>query len=614
MNNPEEGFRYFKNPNHFNDFLDAHPQLTFLGHYLKFDLKTLMVQLNIPLPFLSRWQHDTLLAAHVSSVKVPTTYIEAYEQERLAKNRELPVSQRYRQAGALSLKVLAPYFLGVPAFWENTETTNDVEYLKKDVVYTAKLFTLLQGLLQSNKEYDFYKDRQLPWSKMLLTAELTGIALDPVELQEQQDNAEQRADTASKALTDVWMPYIKLYEQRQQFKIHDNYKNMLEQAFLKCKQPTPEKYTKLTERYKKLEANAQAKAPPFNIDSTDQLKWLFAEQLELNIVDKETGKQSTDKKMLQSLAQQGRQDVKLLLEYRKQRKLSTTYFPKYKELQVDGRIHCNFNPAGTKTGRLSSSDPNLQQVAGALHSLFVADPGCTLITRDVSALEPTLIAYFSEDPELIYLIQNNISFHSHNAKQIFNLTDARLDAEVDEVKTKYAAHRDAAKEFGLSVLYGAGAKRVKASLDKRGFNFSEEQCRTFVERLRKTYHKVWEFKKILDSTLENGEVIVNFMGRPIHFEHADEVYMKGFNRLIQGSGSDIVQDSAYKINKSLHDSGIDGTVLLLVHDELVVNVPKEQEEQATKIIEDCMTGYKLETQQATLRFQVEGNNSRTWSK
>lgn len=602
----EDGYtKTFRDLVDFNRWLTQELSLenpTFLGQNLKFDIKHLKFH-GIDIPIKS-WAHDTQLMAFVLTEKIPEQWLAEYEVKRTAANKLLPTGYSHRRAGQYSLKTLAPYFLGIEPFWEDPTNHDNDEYVLKDCKYTLDLYDALRKRLEARNEYGFYETRQMPFARELLKAEIEGIKIDMIEMERLEKSTALSAELSAKKLEELWAPARKAKRAQDIAAIAKAYDNMTDNAVKRLKNPTQDKIAHTHVRYGKLKDYAISKVEYLNIESPAQILWVLQDYYGVNCLNSDGGKPATNKKILTELANDGRQDAALLLEFKKSAKRKNAYFPAYRDLMYKGKLHCSFNATGARTGRISSSDPNLQQVPGDLKRLFVCEEDDILITRDVAALEPTLIAFYSNDQKLCELLLNNEDFHSTNAKHIFN-----LDCEVAEVKTFHKPIRDAAKEFGLSVLYGAGAKRVMESLKKRGFFFSETECRAFVKSLRDLYKGAWQFKWELDKVLDNGETICNYLGRPIRFENKEEIYMKGFNRLIQGSGSDIILASAERINAS----GI-AKCLLFVHDELVVKVKKSDEKEATEVVERELTSWNLDTAYGALKFKVEGNNERFWSK
>lgn len=581
-----------------------------VGHNFKFDLRVLMYHMNngeVDEHILDLWEGDTQLAAHIIPEAIPKEWLAKYESLREEVNSQIDGS--HRKARGLSLKTLAPYHLGVEAFWEDPTNHDNDEYVLKDCEYTYKLWKLFtERDFKNNPNVEaFYTERQLPWAKNLLRMEFTGFEIsDAAAFKDYEESVQAELKVVDEKLQKEWAPAYEAYERLKLNELSRHYETMADKAVVRLKDKTKEASTRA--RYSKLFEQAQQKQDfKLNLNSPDQLKWLLRDyynhDLHTEVRNKDTGrieiKESTGKEILNSLAANGAKDVELFLERRKLNKLATSYFPRYKELITDGKLYPFFNATGARTGRLSSQLPNMQQVPPSIRRFFLAD-----IVRDYSALEPVLIAHFSQDKRLIDIINSGQSFHSVNAKEIFN-----LDCEEHEVKEKYPKHRDAAKEFGLSVLYGAGAMRVQKSLTKRGFEFTVDECKQFVYSLRDLYPGVWDFKQELDELLESGEVVYNYMGRPIHFEDPDDVYMKGFNTLIQGSGSDILQEAAYRIHKQIPALAISG----LVHDELLGKIKKglTPPRNWRKMVEEIMVNsFELDG----VKLSVEGGNGPLWEK
>lgn len=253
---------------------------------------------------------------------------------------------------------------------------------------------------------------------------------------------------------------------------------------------------------------------------------------------------------------------------------------------------------------------NCQQVPSNLHRIFIARPGYKLITKDLSAIEPRLIAFYSEDEILCRLMIEGGDFHSYNAKKMF-----KADWPIESIKAEHKAERDMAKEVGLAVLYGAGKNRVKICATKRGVIWSDRQCQEAVDGIRKGLPGVAAFKKRLDLKADKGETITNLFGRRRCFKNDKQnIYMQAFNSLIQSSGSDLLIHSSYKISERFRAEGIDGHLLMTVHDECVFEVREDQIQQAEHIIESELTSYKLDTPYGAIPLFVEGNVSDTWSK
>lgn len=602
----------FRGPDAIDALVYAIEDYNIVGHNLKFDLMKLCYDApQYADYFKERWIHDTQLMAHNYPEKVIDNFLAQYELARKVENDKLPKGVSHRNAGALSLKTLAPYFLEVRAFWEDPSNHDNDEYVLKDCEYTYKLCQFfLKGFTTKYQDaYAFYQECQLPWTKNLLETELIGFYIDKDVMSTIKYDVTTDLSEAQFELDVLWAEDIKKIEEASKEKIRQEYQAKAQQYIqtrLKDKKKIPAvlaRYETMCMNQLKDESNWK-----FSMDSSKQLLSFMRDVKGYDMSDM-NGKPSTGKAVLQHLANEGSKDAELLLKIRKSKKLLSSYFPTYEHLirKQTTTLHPSYNPTGARTGRLSCSLPNMQQVAPKLKPMFVARPGKTLITKDLSGLEPVLIAYFAADPMLMKIVQEGLSFHCVNTKAVFGLKDI----PIERIKDEYAKERKIAKEFGLSVLYGAGAKMVQQSFRKHGVERSLDECKKYVQAIRDTYYKVWEFKTQLDEMLEAGDLVYNYMGRPIVIANKEDVYMKGFNRLIQGSGSDILQQAAYDITR---DTSVKMNVLALVHDELVVEVNERDAEKAEERITFHMTKWDLTNEIGTVRLGVEGKVDKQWSK
>lgn len=579
----------------FNKWLKENKDASFTFHNGAFDLKTLIVK-GCSLT-IDDWAHDSLLLAFNYQDKIPDNWLANYEATRQSLNKTRK-GMKHREAGKHSLKTTAPYYLGVEPFWEPEAGHDDKEYVLKDTRYCLQLTETLITRLQKEypKAYEFYFDRHLPWTKNLLLSELRGVQIDlDLVKRRWQDSSVKEGELFVK-IKNTWERHFTTYLKKQEQDVIDRYKEMERVASEKGRLTE-----KVAANYAKNRAKALSNVEPLNLDSPSQLGWLLKSQLGLDIAG-DNGKESTDAETLERLSQIN-PEVKLLLDYRETRKLVTSFYPSYLEKQVKGVIHPNFNSTGTRTGRLSCSNPNLQQVPGHLHDLFIARQDHSLITKDLSGIEPVVLAYYSEDEALCKLLLNGERFHSVNAAEMFEITDYD--------KNKYKREDWVAKTVGLAVLYGAGANRVLFTLRQAGFHqFNLIDSKRMVYRIRDKYSGVWQFKEALDNELESGTVIYNLLGRPLKIENKEDVYMKGLNTLIQSSASDIVQAASYNVR---FKHGLEP--LLLVHDELVTEVLTKEAEVASSIIDREMTTVKkLETKFGLIPIKVEGKVSKVWEK
>lgn len=569
------------------------PELRAIGHNFKFDYKNLFFHIGPPAAGPDAYFADTRLMAFVSTEKITDDWLEEYEALRKEENAKLPTGYSHRAAKQHSLKTLAPYFLEVPAFWEDPTNHDSDEYVLKDCKYTGELYHYFKNKMVK-AQFEFYQDKLLPWSKMLLAAELQGLDLDVAATVEMQSSLGSDLAQLEKEIEEQWHEHFEAFKALEFKEAQQKYQEMFNVAYAK----KPENLEKLAAKYAALYEKASAKMEPkLNLGSPKQLTWLLKERLNLNIRNLE-GDESTGVEVLERLAVKN-PEVKKLLEYRATSKTLTAFLPSFLSLQYNGRIHTNFNPDGTRTGRLSSDTPNLQQVPGKLKHLFRADSGKHFAIYDLGAIEPVILAYFSQDPALCDLIVKGQSFHSLNAIELFN-----LDCTEKEVKSLYPSLRDIAKTVGLAVLYGAGKDRVRIAAATAGVDLTEAECKEAVSRLRKKYEGVWSFKQELDAELEQGATLYNLMGRPVKIYDPEEVYMKGMNTLIQGSASDLTLQAAYDI------SLIPGCIpVAFVHDSVMTLV---DDPALSDRVAGEFTKFDLTVNNVRLPLTVEGGISNVW--
>lgn len=597
----------FRNLQDLSIYLMGSGDYSLVGHNLKFDLRMFRWHgLHIP---LERWSDDTQLAAATCLTKIPDPWLEKYAKERARRNEALPRGSSHRKAEKHSLKTLAPFFLGVPPFWENPLDHNNETYVLLDCEYTYKLHGCLQGYLQRDNLGKFYA-RLIRWNKMLLDAECRGIQLDMELLERETTIAADQAAQARRNLDDTWRDAYSAHRRIGAQDVWKRTEERTQKAFARLKKQTPEKFAEINARESKKAANEIAALPEvINLDSPAQLTWLLRDHFKLDI-KKFDDDESTGKEVLQRLAATGRDDIGLLLKYRAARKLSTSFFPTYKELSDnEGKLHTSFNPTGTRTGRLSSSRPNLQQVPSELHRLFIARPGYTLITRDLAAIEPAIVGYYTDDPVLCELLIRGGDFHGRNAMIMLD-----LPCEEHEVKSLFPDERKLAKTCGLALMYGAGPMRIQATAQQMGWQWSREKCQDIYDNFQEAYIEVFRAKAHIDRDLHRGGSTTNLFGRKHSYPNRRDIHMKGFNTLIQCSASDLLLSSTFDAQKTMDADGIDAYPLLWVHDEVVLEALESHAARAEAVIESHLTKHKLVTPHGQIPLRCEGKTSSFWAK
>lgn len=592
--------------------LDSLGDYSLVGANHKFDLNLLAAK-GLPIPW-DRWEHDITLMATCLTEKIPDRWLDDYEEARKIASANLPPGVEHRKAGQHSLKSLAPYFLGVDPFWEDPADHDSEVYVLKDCEYTYRLCALFQEKLKAEGSYEFYKEKMMNWAVLLAKMERRGIRLDLAELERQDAASRNKAVESLASLKSQWAGANQAFRDLQATMMDEKYGEMLTTAVSKLKPTLSEeernaRIDRLAIKYQDLcQASKSKHIEDLNFNSHDQMRWLLRDHFGLDIEDFD-GEESTGKAVLQRLAGEGRSDIKAFLDYRKHRKLTTAFFPSYRDMHNNGIIRSSFHATTARTGRLSSSDPNLQQVPGHLHRLFIPmAPGRKLIIKDQAAIEPRLIAYYTEDPMLYDILHQGLDFHGYNTKIFFG-----LDCDINEVKHLYELERKVGKEVGLAIMYGAGQNRLQESAMKLGFNWSLNECKYKVDRFREHWATIKDFHERLDDQLREGPV-TNLFGRQFRIADPSDIYMKGFNRLIQGSASDLVLHSAWRAQAEYERLGLDAHVTLLIHDEVVVDSAPECAAEAEAILDRCMTNYDLMTAHGPITLKVEGKVADWWEK
>ena len=333
----------------------------------------------------------------------------------------------------------------------------------------------------------------------------------------------------------------------------------------------------------------QAAGTEFNINSTPQLRHILFEKHQLPILKKTKTGPSTDYEVLEQLAVMGHDVPKLLIEYRELSKLKSTYvdaLPGFINPRT-GRIHTSFNQAGAATGRLSSSDPNLQNIpvrtprGEAIRRAFVASPGAELLTADYSQIELRLLAHLSGDPAFVEAFEKGGDIHRQTAAVIFGVPQEQVTSEM----------RGQAKTINFATIYGQGPFALSRQL-----GITLDEAKRFIDQYFTRFSGVraWLDRTVAEARTR-GYVETLFGRRRYIPELKDRNFnIRAFgertatNSPLQGSAADLIKTAMIRIAQSFRDRGLESRMILQVHDELVFEVPHGERETATEVVKSHM--------------------------
>ena len=367
-----------------------------------------------------------------------------------------------------------------------------------------------------------------------------------------------------------------------------------------------------SERITKLETEAYELADQeFNLGSPKQLQEIFFEKLKYPVLQKTPGGQpSTAENVLQQLSEDY-ELPKIILEHRTLSKLKSTYTDKLPS-QISpntGRIHTSFNQTGTSTGRLSSSDPNLQNIpiktedGRRIRQAFEAPSGYQLISADYSQIELRVIAHLSKDEGLLKAFKEGQDIHSSTASEVFGV--GLKEVEPDQ--------RRSAKAINFGLIYGISAFGLSKQLGINR-NLAAEYMDTYFSRypgVRKYMDRVKsEAKKIgYVETLYGRRLYLPEIstGNAIRRQAAERV---AINAPVQGTAADIMKKAMLSVSDSLKKLKIDAKLILQVHDELVVESQEKDTEKVTKILSDSMS----KAAKLSVPLEVEIGIGKNWDQ
>ena len=421
--------------------------------------------------------------------------------------------------------------------FSDVELDKAMEYAAEDADITYRLYKIFSKNLKLEKLTNIYEIFEKPLIKILAFMEIEGIKIDN--------------------------KFLKVLSEKFEKKI-----NKLEKEVFKISKKE------------------------FNIASPKQLGEIIYNELKIAVLKKtRKGSFATNASVLEDLAFKGHEFPKLILDWRQVSKLKNTYSDALPEHinPTTKRVHTSFLLAATTTGRLASSDPNLQNIpiksedGKNIRKAFIAEKGFTLISADYNQIEMRILADLAEVKELKKAFSNNEDIHSLTASQVFNVDIKKVDQDM----------RRKAKAINFGIIYGISQYGLAKQI-----NVSNHEADEF---LNAYFLKFPEIKIYMDNTIKfcrKSGYVNNIFGRRSHFNGINDKNFNvrnfqeraAINAPIQGSASEIMRLAMIRLNKKFESiKNNKSKILLQIHDELIFEVPVKEVKNITEIIRDEMT-------------------------
>jgi len=433
-----------------------------------------------------------------------------------------------------------------------------LDYAAEDALITLKLYNLLSNRIKNEKSNFVYSEIDLPLISVLSLVEKNGIKVDT------------------------------------------KYLNQLSMEFEKESLVLEKKIYKLASKN-------------FNIGSPKQLGEILFIDLSIKGGKKtKTGTFSTDSSTLSNLSDQGYEIASLILDWRELTKLKSTYTDALQKQATENnsRVHTSYGLANTLTGRLSSNDPNLQNIpirtnnGRKIRKAFVCDSKKILMSFDYSQIELRLAAEISGDDNFIKAFKNNEDIHSATASKIFSISPKKLDAEM----------RRKAKAINFGILYGISPYGLAKQLC-----VTNSEAKKYIEDYFKKYPKI---KKYMDDQIEFANTnlyVETIFGRKCNIKNINDknFAVRGFaerqaiNAPIQGTAADIIKLAMIELNKMITNNELEAKILLQVHDELIFEINESKKDSSVDKIKNVMENTHLEFKTFEVPLLVDygvGNN------
>lgn len=369
-------------------------------------------------------------------------------------------------------------------------------------------------------------------------------------------------------------------------------------------------------RMQKLESEIHALAGHvFNVGSPKQLgEVLFAEMGLPGGVKGKTGAYSTSSDVLEPLAEAGHEIVVKLLDWRSVAKLKSTYTDALPEqiCAKTGRVHTSFSLVGAATGRLSSTDPNLQNIpirtedGRAIRRAFVAEEGFTLLSVDYSQVELRLAAATAGISALIQAFHDGVDIHALTASQMFHIPLAEMTPD----------RRRAAKAINFGIIYGISGFGLAKQL-----GIASSEAAEFIRAYLNRFHELRDWMEATKEFARAKGYVETLFGRRIHITGINEkgprrggAERQAINAPLQGTAADIMKRAMIQMAPALRDAGLGARLLLQVHDELVFEVPVGELEATTGLVKRVMENAHKPAAELKVPLVAEAGHADNWAE
>ncbi len=446
--------------------------------------------------------------------------------------------------------------------FDQVEIDKALDYAAEDAEVTLRLYKLLKPRLAQENMMAIYEDVERPLIPVIAQMELEGIKVDPARLKTMSaDFAKRIADLEAS--------------------IHEH-------------------------------AGTQ-----FNIGSPKQIGEILFDQMGLQGGKKtKTGQWSTDVKALEDLAAQGHEIVQKILDWRALSKLRSTYTEALQEQinPASGRVHTSYHMTGTSTGRLASSDPNLQNIpirtedGRRIREAFVADANHTLLSVDYSQVELRLAAEMAGVEALKQAFKDGVDIHTLTASQVF-------EVPLDEVTPDL---RRQAKAVNFGIIYGISGWGLAKQL-----GCDPGTANDFIKRYLARFSEIQTYmENRKEEARENGHVVTLY-GRKCFTPNINAKIpamrsgseRAAINAPVQGTAADIMKIAMAKMPTALKAGNLNAKMLLQVHDELIFEVPDAELEKTSALVSEVMeNAYKINGVNITVPLEVEAGSGDSWAK